>query len=159
MICVHISLSKMARQYVHQSGVIRRDCTGSKFAGHPPGCRCIRYMRVFPPHETGEITEGEGNENAMKVCITIDSGVSLLKYLTMRDLNVVSWSGLYSAQHCIFLPDQTSFNWKSRDGVVRVNCQKQARDAIESGTDLRMMPRSEERRVGKECRSRWSPYH
>ena len=23
----------------------------------------------------------------------------------------------------------------------------------------RMMPRSEERRVGKECRSRWSPYH
>ena len=24
---------------------------------------------------------------------------------------------------------------------------------------LRMTPRSEERRVGKECRSRWSPYH
>ena len=28
-------------------------------------------------------------------------------------------------------------------------------------TDLRIRtaPRSEERRVGKECRSRWSPYH
>lgn len=75
----------------------------------------------------------------MKVCITIGSGVSLLKYLVMRDLNVVSWSGLYSAQNCIYLPDRTSFNWKSRDGVVRVNCQKQARDAIESGTDLHMM--------------------
>ena len=24
---------------------------------------------------------------------------------------------------------------------------------------LRALPRSEERRVGKECRSRWSPYH
>ena len=24
---------------------------------------------------------------------------------------------------------------------------------------LDAMPRSEERRVGKECRSRWSPYH
>ena len=23
----------------------------------------------------------------------------------------------------------------------------------------RVLPRSEERRVGKECRSRWSPYH
>ena len=23
----------------------------------------------------------------------------------------------------------------------------------------RLVPRSEERRVGKECRSRWSPYH
>src|SRR2546425_6480723 len=26
-------------------------------------------------------------------------------------------------------------------------------------TDLIVEPRSEERRVGKECRSRWSPYH
>src|SRR2546426_11940272 len=26
-------------------------------------------------------------------------------------------------------------------------------------TELRLNPRSEERRVGKECRSRWSPYH
>ena len=25
--------------------------------------------------------------------------------------------------------------------------------------DLRTLGRSEERRVGKECRSRWSPYH
>src|SRR5256885_12895218 len=25
--------------------------------------------------------------------------------------------------------------------------------------DSRHIPRSEERRVGKECRSRWSPYH
>ena len=25
--------------------------------------------------------------------------------------------------------------------------------------DLRLTTRSEERRVGKECRSRWSPYH
>ena len=32
-----------------------------------------------------------------------------------------------------------------------------------SGSDfvnfLNLKPRSEERRVGKECRSRWSPYH
>ena len=26
-------------------------------------------------------------------------------------------------------------------------------------TELRLLARSEERRVGKECRSRWSPYH
>ena len=24
---------------------------------------------------------------------------------------------------------------------------------------IKILPRSEERRVGKECRSRWSPYH
>src|SRR5260221_9847474 len=28
-----------------------------------------------------------------------------------------------------------------------------------SYTDIRRIKRSEERRVGKECRSRWSPYH
>ena len=29
----------------------------------------------------------------------------------------------------------------------------------EMGVSIRREPRSEERRVGKECRSRWSPYH
>ena len=29
----------------------------------------------------------------------------------------------------------------------------------ETGTDEKIYTRSEERRVGKECRSRWSPYH
>src|SRR2546430_6765183 len=32
-------------------------------------------------------------------------------------------------------------------------------DASAQGADVRMVYRSEERRVGKECRSRWSPYH
>src|SRR2546428_3741279 len=29
----------------------------------------------------------------------------------------------------------------------------------DAGTDVTVNLRSEERRVGKECRSRWSPYH
>src|SRR5258708_34002339 len=32
-------------------------------------------------------------------------------------------------------------------------------DVIDSADTRRGRPRSEERRVGKECRSRWSPYH
>ena len=31
--------------------------------------------------------------------------------------------------------------------------------SINSGRNLIALVRSEERRVGKECRSRWSPYH
>ena len=34
---------------------------------------------------------------------------------------------------------------------------KRAREA--SGMTQEQLARSEERRVGKECRSRWSPYH
>ena len=30
---------------------------------------------------------------------------------------------------------------------------------VEQGVGISNKPRSEERRVGKECRSRWSPYH
>ena len=40
-------------------------------------------------------------------------------------------------------------------GVVTVN-QSKAIDELVNG---KQVIRSEERRVGKECRSRWSPYH
>ena len=33
------------------------------------------------------------------------------------------------------------------------------KDAIQPGQKVVIVDRSEERRVGKECRSRWSPYH
>src|SRR2546425_4105798 len=36
-------------------------------------------------------------------------------------------------------------------------CQFEAPDALRDGSSK--SARSEERRVGKECRSRWSPYH
>ena len=32
-------------------------------------------------------------------------------------------------------------------------------DAFQQQYPMRYLTRSEERRVGKECRSRWSPYH
>src|SRR5204863_2372904 len=37
-------------------------------------------------------------------------------------------------------------------------CFRKERTATET-SQLRFFSRSEERRVGKECRSRWSPYH
>ena len=30
---------------------------------------------------------------------------------------------------------------------------------LKNNVDIKIVLRSEERRVGKECRSRWSPYH
>ena len=45
--------------------------------------------------------------------------------------------------------------------VYKFYCATDAMSCIESGDiDLAILDiRSEERRVGKECRSRWSPYH
>src|SRR2546425_4357735 len=47
-----------------------------------------------------------------------------------------------------------------RRGAV-AGCQRQLDDKLarSMGRVVQGLPRSEERRVGKECRSRWSPYH
>src|SRR2546427_170621 len=47
---------------------------------------------------------------------------------------------------------------------VRTALRTHSRSAVRAGTGLVLpgnvtLSRSEERRVGKECRSRWSPYH
>ena len=66
------------------------------------------------------------------------------------------------------MADMTELKNIVRLGTVQsVNASKMTarvkfkdKGGITSG-DLRIIkrPRSEERRVGKECRSRWSPYH
>src|SRR2546430_14116100 len=38
-------------------------------------------------------------------------------------------------------------------------CPRRLERALQQANELFTGPRSEERRVGKECRSRWSPYH
>src|SRR2546425_4486039 len=43
--------------------------------------------------------------------------------------------------------------------AVRTNGSLAAYLALTPRQPLLSVPRSEERRVGKECRSRWSPYH
>src|SRR5215204_6064806 len=54
------------------------------------------------------------------------------------------------------LGDEGDSFWKDHKGagVNAIRTQTLVRQA-----DVVVVPRSEERRVGKECRSRWSPYH
>src|SRR5882762_3048569 len=58
---------------------------------------------------------------------------------------------------------RASMRVKERTGARIAIHPKDAAFAREKGTavddELRVGARSEERRVGKECRSRWSPYH
>src|ERR1051326_2672299 len=43
--------------------------------------------------------------------------------------------------------------------VVLLDVRQSSQDGIDLLAKFKEMHRSEERRVGKECRSRWSPYH
>ena len=60
-----------------------------------------------------------------------------------------------------------TFNvWKRTDKRVQKSFEDQLKESINKGKakvekkiQKNILDRSEERRVGKECRSRWSPYH
>ena len=49
------------------------------------------------------------------------------------------------------------------DRLVQKQVEELQASPFQEGSEItryyEMLPRSEERRVGKECRSRWSPYH
>ena len=66
--------------------------------------------------------------------------------------------------------EQTSHNHSHHEHEVELPRNKRKKGPTDNPTDLseqmvaetlrtRKSNRSEERRVGKECRSRWSPYH
>ena len=61
-------------------------------------------------------------------------------------------------QYCIYSPLEIAL----AAGAIPVSLCGTKNDSIpvaETMLPRSLCPRSEERRVGKECRSRWSPYH
>src|SRR5256885_9181131 len=57
------------------------------------------------------------------------------------------------------LPAIVSINGPDIDPGIPEPAARRAWARSRTGPHARRLPRSEERRVGKECRSRWSPYH
>ena len=47
----------------------------------------------------------------------------------------------------------------TNSGKIRAMHDERGRKVKEAGPSTPILLRSEERRIGKECRSRWSPYH
>ena len=52
-----------------------------------------------------------------------------------------------------------TFNGLTNDQGTKDDRYESRYDKVEIGVEVTAKTRSEERRVGKECRSRWSPYH
>ena len=66
----------------------------------------------------------------------IDSGLGLKEFMEAAGLHIRNFTGIEGSQNIIYLPDKTSFNWKSADRIVRINCKKDAVRVIESKTEL-----------------------
>src|SRR3989441_4590411 len=66
-----------------------------------------------------------------------------------------------SITECIKAPDAHSAHAASNSRLNKLASTLTAfpQTAVMFQSVIRCRPRSEERRVGKECRSRWSPYH
>ena len=64
----------------------------------------------------------------------------------------------YKELENIKVPDNPT-DPKPTEEYVRITFAKGDHGTLEGNTAVDVLLRSEERRVGKECRSRWSPYH
>src|SRR2546429_1959992 len=71
------------------------------------------------------------------------------------DLLLVWWIGI--AELTVPVPHVPRFRDASTDVITQIAGQMQHQ--VPHAVSVRIWFRSEERRVGKECRSRWSPYH
>src|SRR5256885_16739023 len=68
---------------------------------------------------------------------------------------VVRYQGGNNAGHTVVVGDQKYALHLLPSGILSPGCTP----VIGNGVVVDPSVRSEERRVGKECRSRWSPYH
>src|SRR2546425_11134935 len=74
-------------------------------------------------------------------------------------------SGVSDLEHVYVLNELGSRVWDLLDQQIPVShivdaiCSDYEVSAEQAARDINELLRSEERRVGKECRSRWSPYH
>src|SRR5258708_33916701 len=101
------------------------------------------------------ITEVTGHLNE-RLCIFFDGffilHIPLPQIRTKNALGVASHLSSYS-----ILLYHFECSWERHEGSVSRDFNGIAR--LVDVFTRRAMHRSEERRVGKECRSRWSPYH
>ena len=73
----------------------------------------------------------------------------IIRMLRKTDVEVAKGQPIAHVCRKLGISEQTYYKWRKEYGGMKVDQAKR----------LKELERSEERRVGKECRSRWSPYH
>src|SRR5256884_2613780 len=71
----------------------------------------------------------------------------------------LAWPGAVGIRRWIYSLSHVSTDNAQVDGHIIPILPKVGGYVVEVRTDENRQVRSEERRVGKECRSRWAPYH
>src|SRR2546426_3311928 len=115
-----------------------------------------------------------GDWSTYLACLSVDSVPSYFFFFSSRRRHTrlqgdwssdVCSSDLHGKLVRVFFNSCTIEEYTHKLAMLKSHCARVGRDPAEIkltylGTaSVSENPRSEERRVGKECRSRWSPYH
>ena len=101
----------------------------------------------------------------MKNIVVLISGRGSNFEAILRTARSEDWEGRFGLKIAAVIsnrPLAKGLDTARREGIDAVAVDHKAyptREAFEEALAAAIEPRSEERRVGKECRSRWSPYH
>ena len=84
--------------------------------------------------------------------------INILNFMRNKDTH----SRITDKCRCLFVVAYSAMSITGLSSVLAVEnhaLSSPVSDRVESVQQKKHVSRSEERRVGKECRSRWSPYH
>ena len=92
--------------------------------------------------------------------IPLSSQNTMDEYLKSLQANKEVWININPHQRILLLDEIKKKLLDLSDKWIKASCQEKGipEQSYGEGEEW-MFLRSEERRVGKECRSRWSPYH
>ena len=124
-------------------------------------------FEVFPTDEVyvGEIKDATNAKNLLRDSITNEIqlisgffdqkwGMKSGKYTSLRI------KGMYNSSDADFLLTARTVVAQATSNLAALTAEGLTQAMIDSlESNAQLLERSEERRVGKECRSRWSPYH
>ena len=136
--------------------------------------RIVTFINSLDTRNSELLETIEGEARAADVPIIRREMQSFLKVLLMlkkpeRVLEVGTAVGFSALLMSEYVPDEcritTIENYEKRIPIARENFRRAGKEGQitllegDAAEVLKRLDRSEERRVGKECRSRWSPYH
>jgi len=99
------------------------------------------------------VRESVGYGRRAGLFTAVGVGTGILVHVTYSLLGI----GLIVSQSIVLF---NALKWLAAAYLLYIGIKAlRARPADSASAELNLAARSEERRVGKECRSRWSPYH
>ena len=119
---------------------------------HTIGRRKTAVARIYLKAGNGTITVNKRELNNYFTTPT-------LQYKVKQALSLVGAEDAYDVKVNVYGGGITGQAEAVRLAIARALCELNAENRAVLKPEGLLTTRSEERRVGKECRSRWSPYH